>query len=642
MCPRRQRIMVVNPPVVSKPFTQPSVTQVYSDVPADLGRVVAEYRIEAGSALAYSVTAGQCIQIIDVEGSQCSDFLAFAGEGYSQTLDSTLTRTLNGMANPQVGLHGKYFSQSMQPLVEVIQQTCDRHDSFLLACAPRYYEDAGYPGHPSCTDNFNRILADYGIPSKAGWPAINFFFNTQIDCAGEVISAESWSRPGDYVLLKAHQDLLCASSACPDDIDPANGWQPTPIHIRIYEADQPFEKATGKRVAADFPLRLTQASAFTPKIRQLTDDLIEYNSFWVPNSFAHQGELAEYWALRERAALMDLSALRKFEVTGPDAFALLQYAFSRNLEKVTVGRSAYGCLLNPHGGIVDDGIVFCFSHTHYRYVGNCDTDGDWLQRISQRQGWTVTVEDISPRVHNLALQGPESYNILKPLLSSPTDLDNLGYFRFKAVEIETISVLLSRTGYTGELGYELFVHPRHGPALWDSLMSAGSNKGLLPLGMRALDRARIEAGLLAREYEFDDLISPFQAGISWTVAMKKSDFIGKAALESIRQHPPKVAVGLVLEGNEVATHGQNIYAQGERWRVGHITSATFSPILGRSIAMAQVVPEYAQKDTTVEVGLLDGLKRRVKATIGPLAAFDPTKSRARVEVKAKLKTEAKI
>ncbi len=609
------------------------LTQVYSDVPAALGRVVAEHRIEAGSALAYAVTAGQYIQIIDIEGSQCSDFLAFAGEGYRQMLDSTVTRTLNGVANPQVGLHGKYFSQTMQPMVEVIQQTCDRHDSFLLACTPRYYEDAGYPGHPSCTDNFNRLLVDYGIASKLGWPAINFFFNTQIDCAGEVASAESWSRPGDYVLLKAHQDLLCASSACPDDIDPANGWQPTPIHIRIYEANQPFEKATGRRVAADFPLRLTQASAFTPSIRQLTDDLIEYNSFWVPNSFAYQGDQAEYWALRERAALMDLSALRKFEVTGSDAFALLQYAFSRNLERVTAGRSAYGCLLNPHGGIVDDGIVFCFSRTHYRYVGNCDTDGDWLQRIAQQHGWTVTVEDASPYIHNLALQGPESYGILKSLMSSSADLDSLSYFSFKAVEIQTVPVLLSRTGYTGELGYELFVHPRYGSALWDSLLAAGSAKGLLPLGMRALDRARIEAGLLARGYEFDDLISPFQAGIGWTVAMKKSDFIGKAALESIRQHPSKIAVGLVIEGNEVVAHGQNIYAEGERWRVGHITSATFSPILRRSIAMAQVVPEYALKDTIVEVGLLDGFKRRVKATVGPLAAFDPTKSRARVDVK---------
>ena len=609
----------------------------YTDIPSPLGPIIAEYRIAPGTAISYSVTQGQYIQIIDVAGAQCSDFLAFNANDYGQEIDSTVTRTLNGVTNPQAGLHSKYFSPSMQPLVEVIQDTCGRHDSFFLACTPRYYEDAGYPGHPSCSDNFNQVLAPHGMASRSGWPAINFFYNTQVDCHGHILSEESWSRSGDYVLLRAHQDLLCASSACPDDIDPANGWQPTSIHIRVYGADQSarptFSRAMGRRVAADFPLRLTQDSAFTPCIRPLTDNVIEYNGFWVPNSFAHQGDQAEYWALRQRAALMDLSALRKFEVTGPDAFALLQYAFSRNVEKITSGRSGYGCLLNPHGGIVDDGIVFCFGPTHYRYVGNCDTDGDWLQRIAQRQGWSVDIEAVSDRIHNLALQGPKSRDILRPLTSfaDPTvTLDTLGYFQFTAARVGDIPLLLSRTGYTGELGYELFVHPDKGAQLWHLLLQSGQSAGLLPLGMKALDRARIEAGLLASGYEFDDLTSPYQAGIGWTVAMKKPDFIGKTALEKICQHPPRVAVGLVLAGNEVAAQGQNIYPQGERWRIGQITSATFSPILNQSIAMAQVVPEYAAPGTPVEIGLLDGIKRRVVATVGPLAAFDPTKSRVRI------------
>ncbi|MGB3612652.1 MAG: DUF1989 domain-containing protein [Elainellaceae cyanobacterium] len=611
----------------------------YSDIPPPLGTVVAEYRIAPGTAIAYEVTAGQYVQIIDVAGSQCSDFLAFAGDNYREELDSTVTRTLNGLANPQAGLHGKYFSRTFAPLVEVIQDTCDRHDSFMLACTARYYEDAGYPGHPSCSDNFNRVLAPYGISPRPGWAAINFFFNTAVDCHGAIASEESWSRPGDYVLLQAHQNLLCASSACPDDIDPANGWQPTPIHVRVYAARQdrpePFARAMGHRAAADKPLRLTQDSAFTPKIRQLTDDLVDYSGFWVPNSFAHQGDQAEYWALRQRAALMDLSALRKFEVIGPDALPLLQYAFSRSVETLVPGQSAYGCLLNSHGGIVDDGLVFCFSPTHYRYIGNCDTDGDWLERLAQRHGWEVTILAASDRIYNLALQGPASRDILTLLLrfngdSTVAQLGELRYFRFSSVTVAGMPVLVSRTGYTGELGYELFVHPKYGAALWDQLMAAGQPSGLLPLGMQALNRARIEAGLLAAGAEFDDLTSPYQAGIGWTVAMKKPDFIGKAALEAIRLHPPKVGVGLILEGNDVAAHGQPVYADGERWRVGQITSATFSPILGRSIALAQVAPEYAEPGTGVEVGLLDGLKQRVSATVGPLAAFDPSKSRVRV------------
>ncbi len=602
-----------------------SSTKRFTDIPPPLGQVVAEYRIAVGNAIAYPVTAGQYVQIIDVEGSQCSDFLAFGGKHYSDPLDATVTRTLTGLAVPQAGLPSKVFSQSMRPLVEVVQDTCGSHDSFLLACTARYYEDSGYPGHPSCSDNFNRVLAPHGIAPRPGWPALNFFYNTSVDCHGAIGFEEPLSRPGDYVLLLAHQDLLCASSACPDDIDPANGWQPTPIHVRIYAAGQSFERAIGRRVAADFPLRMTQDSAFTPSIRQLTDDLVEYNGFWVPRSFAHQGDQAEYWALRQRAVLMDLSALRKFEVRGADAFALLQYAFSRNLAKVAPGQGAYGCLLNPHGGIVDDGIVFCFGPTQYRYVGNCDTDAAWLRQIAQEKGWSVKVETVD--LHNLALQGPLSRDILKTLVP---EVLSLGYFQFLESQVQSIPVLISRTGYTGELGYELFVHPSDGAALWDVLMTAGQSAGLLPLGMKALDRARIEAGLLALGYEFDDLTSPYQAGIGWAVAMKKADFIGKAALETIRPHPPRVAVGLVLEGPEVAAHGQPIFAAGERWRVGQITSATFSPVLNVSIAMAQVVPKYAEPGTFVDVGLLDGLKRRVRATVGTLAAFDPTKSRVRV------------
>jgi len=607
----------------------------YTDVPPPLGQVVAEYRIEASTAIAYPVKAGQYIQIIDVEGSQCSDFLAFAGDRYQEALDSTVTRTLLGMAMPQAGLHSKYFSQTMQPLVEVIQDTCDRHDSFMLACTQKYYEEAGYFDHPSCSENFNQVLAPYGIAPRPGWPAINFFFNTAMDDSGAIASAESWSRPGDYVLLKAHQDLLCASSACPDDIDPVNGWHPTPIHIRIYTAEAEFPKAIGRRVAAELPLRLTQDSAFTPRVRSLTQNLAEYNGFWVPMSYPHAGDQAEYWALRERVALMDLSALRKFEVTGPDALELLQWTFSRNVAKLAIGQSAYGCLLNPHGGMIDDGIVFHLGESAYRYVGNCDTDGLWLQKVAQEQGWSVTVTNSSDRWHNLALQGPYSRNLLHPLVEidaawDMTDFNELNFFRFATATVAGIPVLLSRTGYTGELGYELFVHPSRGADLWDVLMQAGAAYDLLPLGMQGLDRARIEAGLLAAGREFNDLISPYQAGIGWSVAMKtKPDFIGRAALEKIRDRPPFVAVGLLLESNEVACGGQCVYPLGERWRVGHVTSGTFSPILNRSIALAQIAPEYAQPGTALEVGLMDGMKRRVRAEVGPLSLYDPTKSRVR-------------
>lgn len=604
------------------------------DIPPPIGPAVAEYRIEPGTAIAYKVKAGQYIQIIDVEGSQCSDFLAFAGADYAEAIDSTATRTLNGLAMPQAGLLGKYFSQRLQPLFEVIQDTCGRHDSFLLACTSQYYEDAGYPGHPSCSDNFNRVLESFGILPRSGWAAVNFFFNTSVDCSGAIVSAESWSRSGDYVLLRASRDLLCASSACPDDIDPANGWQPTPIQVRIYDAKAEFARSIGRRISPTLPLRQTQPSAFTSRIQTLTEHLTEYNGFWVPQSFAHQGIQNEYWALRERAVLLDLSALRKFEIGGHDALNLLQVAFSRDVARLQIGQSAYGCLLNPHGGIVDDGIVFRLGPQEFRYVGNCDANGEWLTRLAQQRGFSVTIDSSSDRLHNLAIQGPLSRQILRSITQFEAEfasytIEDLPYFQFAIGTVANLPVLISRTGYTGELGYELFVQPQYGAALWEALMAAGKPFGLQPMGMLALDRARIEAGLLSAGREFDDLTSPYQAGIGWSVALKKPDLIGKAALELIKPHPPRVAVGLVLDGNEVAQAGQWIYGSGERWRVGVITSATFSPILHRSIALAQVVPEFSAIGTEVEVGLMDGMKRRIKAIVGKLAAYDPTKSRVR-------------
>ncbi len=602
-----------------------------SELSKPLGTLVAEYRIEASTAIAYLVQAGQYIQIIDVEGAQCSDFLAFGGEDFSEVLDGTVTRTLNGLSMPQAGLLGKYFSQTMQPLCEVIQDTCGRHDSFLLACTAKYYEDAGYPGHPSCSENFNHALKPFGIAPRPGWAAINFFFNTEVEASGAIAAGESWSRPGDYVLLQAKQNLLCASSACPDDIDPANGWNPTPIYVRIYDASEQFEKAIGRRATSESPIRFTQSSAFTKSIQTLTDDLTEYNGFWVPNSFANRGVDQEYWALRERAVIMDLSALRKFEITGVDALNLLQMAFSRDVSKLEIGQSVYGCLLNPHGGIIDDGIVFRIGETDYRYVGNCDSDRDWLNQVVQQFHFQADIYASSHQWHNLAIQGCLSRDILRSLLTLDriSTLDDLAYFWFTTGTIASIPILISRTGYTGELGYELFVHPDRGSELWNVLIKAGKPYNMTPLGMLALDRARIEAGLLAAGREFDDLTSPYQAGIGWAVALKKPDFIGKIALEKIKPHPPKVAVGLTLETREVATHGQFVHPIGDRWRVGTITSATFSPILNQSIAMAQIAPEYATLGTELEVGFLDGMKRRVRAIVGPLSAYDPTKSRVK-------------
>src|ERR671916_1787936 len=171
-----------------------------AELPPPLAEPRLDFRVDKASALSYEVREGEYIQIIDVAGRQCSDFLAFHAhkldKGLERGLDPQVTRTLMGTAYPTVGLHSKYYDADMDPLCQVVQDTVGRHDSFALACTARYYEDLGYPGHVNCTANFNRQLDPYGIPAKKGWTALNFFYNTMFDPDLVLLSDEPWSRPG--------------------------------------------------------------------------------------------------------------------------------------------------------------------------------------------------------------------------------------------------------------------------------------------------------------------------------------------------------------------------------------------------------------------------------------------------------------
>ena len=181
-------------------------------------------------------------------------------------------------------------------------------------------------------------------PALAGPPSI-FSSTRLIEPCGTVGMDEPWSRPGDYVLLRANRDLICASSACPDDIDPANGWIPTDIHVRVYGAENQFERAIAHRVVPEELPRMTKQTAFHSRTSKLTKHFDEYRGYWVPTEFEGWGARAEYLACRESVAVMDLSPLRKFEVVGPDAEALLQYALTRNVRRLAVGEIVYSARL---------------------------------------------------------------------------------------------------------------------------------------------------------------------------------------------------------------------------------------------------------------------------------------------------------
>jgi aminomethyltransferase len=608
------------------------------ELPPPLAEPRLDFRVDRATARSYEVKAGEFIQVIDVEGRQCSDFLAFhrrrLEEGVERGLDATTTRSLMGNAYPQPGLFAKFYDQDMNPLVEVVRDTVGRHDTFSLACTAKYYEDMGYFGHINCTDNFNRQLDRYAIAPRKGWPAINFFFNTAFSADNLLVVDEPWSRPGDYVLLRAMTDLVCASSSCPDDIDPANGWDPTEIQVRVYPAEHRFSAAIAHRVTPDAEPKLTRKTGFHPRTEQLTGRFTEYRSYWLPTSFNNLGAIEEYWACREDAVVMDLSPLRKFEILGPDAEALVQATVTRDARRLSQGRVSYTAMCNDTGGMIDDATIFRLGQDNFRFVGGSDYDGVWLKEQAERLDLRVWVKESTDQLHNIAVQGPKSRDILEQIIwtaPAQTPFAELKWFRFSVARIggpQGIPIVVSRTGYSGELGFELWCHPKDAVSLWDAVWEVGRPLGLKPLGLEALDILRIEAGLIFAGYEFDDQIDPFEAGIGFTVDLRSDeDFIGRKALEERKAHPQRVLVGLELAGNEIAGHGDCVHVG--RQQVGVVTSGTRSPILRRNIALCRMAVGYSELGTEVEVGKLDGHQKRIPATVVGFPFYDPEKTRPR-------------
>ncbi len=608
-------------------------------LPEPLADPLQDIRIKAATASAYLVRAGEYIQVIDVSGRQCTDFQALSArkvdKGLDFALDSTVTRTLLGRSYPTPGLPSKAFDREFEPLVEIVQDTVGRHDAFATACNSRYYDDMGYPGHVNCTENFNHALAPFGVAPRKGWEALNYFYNTNIDHQNQLYLDEPWSRPGDYVLMRALTDIVCVSSSCPDDIDAANAWEPTDIHIRTYAATEKFSRAVAYRMTPDADAQLTRETAFHPRFSALTRNFAEYRGYWLPNRFNNDGPIAEYWACREKCVVLDLSPLRKFEVTGPDAEALLQYCVTRDIRKLSTGQVVYSAMCYENGGMIDDGTVFRLGQNNFRWIGGDDYSGIWLREQAEKKGYKAWVRSSTDQLHNIAVQGPSSRDLLKKIIwtsAAQPAIGELEWFRFAVGRIghfEGPPVVVSRTGYTGELGYEIFCHPKDALAVFDAVWEAGQKHGISPMGLEALDMVRIEAGLIFAHYEFDSETDPFEAGIGFTVPLKTKadDFIGRQALVQRKENPRRKLVGLEIDSNEAVGHGDCVHIG--RAQVGVVTSGMRSPILGKNIALARVDALNSEIGTEVEIGKLDGLQKRLPARIVKFAHYDPDKTRPR-------------
>jgi aminomethyltransferase len=523
----------------------------------------------------------------------------------------------------------------MLPLVEVVQDTCGRHDAFALACSAKYYDDIGYPGHANCSENFNGALSKFGVNGRPGWMAINFFFNTFLDEHGVMYSDEPWSRPGDYVLLRALTDLVCVSSACPDDTTAANGWNPTDIHVRTYSGVEKFQRAVAIRTTPNSEPVMTKQTGFHESFAKHTRNFVEYKGYWLANCFAEAGPIEEYWACREKAVIMDLSPLRKFEITGPDSEALCQYIFTRNVKTLAIGGVVYTAMCYEHGGMIDDGTLFRLGKDNFRWIGGDDYGGVWMREVAEKLGLKVLIRTSTDQLHNAAVQGPECRALLEKIVwTAPHNPEfmQLGWFRFSPARLNNENgtpFVISRTGYTGELGYEVMCHPKDCAEIFDAIWNVGQDHGLKPMGLEALDMVRIEAGLIFAGYDFSDQTDPFEAGIGFTVPLKSKtdDFIGRDALIRRKETPSRKLVGLDIDSNVEISHGDCVHIG--RAQIGEVTSSMRSPMLKKNIALARIDVAHCGVGTDLEIGKLDGHQKRIPATIVPFAHYDPKKERPR-------------
>ena len=610
-----------------------------SILPEPLADTKNEFRIKNSSAIAYEIKKGDFIQIIDLYGRQCSDFMAFDSnalqKGKEYSIDTTASRAIVGGAYPMPGLFSKYFDKNNDTLVEVIQDTIGRHDTFGTACTLKSYEDQGYFGHVNCSDNFNYVLNPYGVEKRNAWAAINLFFNTGIDATNVLFSDMPWSRPGDYVLLQAQKDLVSVSSACPCDVDAANDWNPTDIYVRVYSEKKAFAKAIGYRKNADSDFMLTKQTGFHQRTSSLTKDMMDSSGFWIPNKYNNYGAIEEYTACRNNVVMMDLSSLRKFEILGPDSEELLNTALTRNVKKLAIGQVVYSALCYENGTMIDDGTLYKLGESNFRWICGSDYSGEWLRDLGKKLNLRVWIKTSTDQLHNVSVQGPNSRKLLSKIIWTPPshpDVNDLKWFNFTISRIDDhlgSPLMLSRTGYTGELGYEIYCHPKDAISIWDAIWKAGKEFDLVPMGFEALDMLRIEAGLVLGGNEFNDQTDPFEAGIGFTVPLKTKEvnFIGREALLKRKESPQKKLVGLEIEGNEKANHGDCVHI--DRGQVGIITSGMLSPTLNKNIALCRIDINSSELGTKVEIGKLDGHQKRISATVVSFPFYNPDKSRVR-------------
>jgi aminomethyltransferase len=357
----------------------------------------------------------------------------------------------------------------------------------------------------------------------------------------------------------------------------------------------------------------------------------------------------EYFAIRTKAALLDITPLYKYLIDGPDAQLFLDRLVTRNINICKVGQVMYTPWCDEDGKVIDDGTVQRLSERKFR-ITSAEPNLEWLEYNAS--GMDLTISDDSVTTAALALQGPNSREILNAVSSE--SLDSLKFFWMMDTMFNDISVSISRTGYTGDLGYEIWMDPNDALFIWDLLLEKGKPFGITPTGLQALDIARIEAGLILLDVDYissrhaiveSRKSSPYELGLGWAVKMKKEYFIGKQALErEVVNGPEWEFVGIEIQWTELENHYRNVgLAPGlpsTAWRtstplyynqeqVGYATSGAWSPILKRYIALAHLKSDYTVEGTELQFELkVEHFRKLTTAKVVKTPFFDPERKRS--------------
>ena len=358
-------------------------------------------------------------------------------------------------------------------------------------------------------------------------------------------------------------------------------------------------------------------SAFHDIQQAMGATFVDEGGWWWTGGFGDAGR--EYTAVREGVGMWDLSPLNKWEFRGPDAVEALQRVHSNDVLGMVAGQVRYGGFLDEDGMLVDDGTVFRFADDHLWAMTN---DMDRQEYFADAaKGLDVSFEYLGARLPSLQIQGPGSRELVRSITEA--DVDSLRYFRFipEHVKLGGAPVIMSRTGFSGELGFELFLAPEHAQAVWEAVAGAGA----VPYGIDIIEAVRVETGMIVTGYDYQEHErSPFDVGLDRVVALDApGEFMGKDKLREIAKEPPNRFKSLRLEGGTLPGYGASITRNGEE--VGVLTSPAESPKLG-PIGIGILRADAAVDGTRVEVALDDAT---LGATVDQLALYDPQKSRPR-------------